>query len=161
MSRTMTCWKEIAQYLGKGVRTVQRWARILGLPVHRPNGRPNGFVLALSDELDAWMLSSCEGGPVFELDALRRQVAELTEQNEFLRAKLERAERIPSFVSLNAFSDVEDWTDKVLRRRCSAAIERSHAIRQQSLHLLDMMRSMQEYLKMQREQRAGILPNCS
>jgi hypothetical protein len=25
VSHTMTCWKEIARYLGKGVRTVQRW----------------------------------------------------------------------------------------------------------------------------------------
>ena len=28
-------WKEIAAYLGRGVRTVQRWEREEGLPVHR------------------------------------------------------------------------------------------------------------------------------
>ena len=28
-------WKEIAAFLGKGVRTVQRWEREQGLPVHR------------------------------------------------------------------------------------------------------------------------------
>ena len=28
-------WKEIAAYLGRGIRTVQRWEREEGLPVHR------------------------------------------------------------------------------------------------------------------------------
>ena len=28
-------WKEIAAYLGRGIRTVQRWERDEGLPVHR------------------------------------------------------------------------------------------------------------------------------
>ena len=28
-------WKEIAAYLGRGLRTVQRWEREEGLPVHR------------------------------------------------------------------------------------------------------------------------------
>jgi hypothetical protein len=28
-------WKEIASYLGRGVRTVQRWECEEGLPVHR------------------------------------------------------------------------------------------------------------------------------
>src|SRR6266550_1743785 len=28
-------WKEIAAYLGKGVRTVVRWEKTEGLPVHR------------------------------------------------------------------------------------------------------------------------------
>jgi hypothetical protein len=27
-------WKEIAAYVGKGVRTVQRWEKAHGLPVH-------------------------------------------------------------------------------------------------------------------------------
>lgn len=29
-------WKEIANYLRKGVRTVQRYERELGLPIRRP-----------------------------------------------------------------------------------------------------------------------------
>ena len=35
-------WKEIANYLGKGVRTVQRYERTLALPVRRPSGRSGG-----------------------------------------------------------------------------------------------------------------------
>ena len=51
-------WKEIANYLGKGVRTVQRYEREFGLPVRRPAGRPWGSVVATREELDAWVYAS-------------------------------------------------------------------------------------------------------
>lgn len=56
-STVLTSWKEIATYLGKGVRTVQRWERDLGLPVRRPIGNSKHVVLAVPSELDAWMSS--------------------------------------------------------------------------------------------------------
>ena len=49
----LTSWKEIAAYLGKGVRTVQRWEAGMGLPVRRP-GPERHIVLAYSAELDEW-----------------------------------------------------------------------------------------------------------
>ena len=52
MERVFSSWKEIAQYLGKGVRTIQRWEHTLGLPVHRPAG--SRVLLAYQTELDAW-----------------------------------------------------------------------------------------------------------
>jgi Tfp pilus assembly protein PilF len=46
-------WKEIAAYLKRGVRTVQRWERVAGLPVRRvPSTR--GAVYAFRAELDQW-----------------------------------------------------------------------------------------------------------
>lgn len=54
MSQVFTSWKEIAAYLGKGVRTVQRWEVQLGLPIHRPNDRQKGIVRASRQELDEW-----------------------------------------------------------------------------------------------------------
>jgi hypothetical protein len=51
-------WKEIANYLGKGVRTVQRYEMQLQLPVRRPAGRPWGSVVATRTELDAWVNAS-------------------------------------------------------------------------------------------------------
>ena len=47
-------WKEIAAYLGRGVRTVQRWEREEGLPVHRLAHEKRGSVYADRDEVDAW-----------------------------------------------------------------------------------------------------------
>jgi hypothetical protein len=35
MFSRLTNWKEIAQYLDKGIRTVQRWEQQMGLPVRR------------------------------------------------------------------------------------------------------------------------------
>lgn len=52
---TFTCWKEIAAYMGKGVRTVQRWERQFGLPVQRPYARCKGIVRASREELDHWV----------------------------------------------------------------------------------------------------------
>ena len=51
----LNSWKEIANYLGRGVRTVQRWERDLGLPVHRPKGKDRSAVLAFPQELDNWL----------------------------------------------------------------------------------------------------------
>lgn len=53
-SKILGSWKEIACYLGKGVRTVQRWERQFGLPVRRPNANNKGVVCALPGELDDW-----------------------------------------------------------------------------------------------------------
>ena len=47
-------WKEIAAFLGRGVRTVQRWEREEGLPVHRLAHDKRGSVYAQRDELTAW-----------------------------------------------------------------------------------------------------------
>jgi len=47
-------WKEIAAYLRKGVRTVQRWERTEGLPVRRVGQERSGSVFAYKSELDAW-----------------------------------------------------------------------------------------------------------
>ncbi len=53
--RLLNSWKEIAAYLGRGVRTVQRYERDLGLPVRRPQGKSHSAVIALTAELDEWL----------------------------------------------------------------------------------------------------------
>jgi len=53
--RILNSWKEIASYLGRGVRTIQRYEEKLGLPVHRPAGRERSAVLAFADELERWL----------------------------------------------------------------------------------------------------------
>ncbi len=55
MSNMLSSWKEIAQFFGKGVRTVQRWEKTLDLPIHRPPGAPSNVVLARESDLEAWM----------------------------------------------------------------------------------------------------------
>jgi DNA-binding transcriptional regulator YiaG len=55
-SDVFTSWKDIANYLGKGVRTVQRWESGLGLPIRRPNANMHNVVIALRSEIDEWSL---------------------------------------------------------------------------------------------------------
>lgn len=50
-------WKEIAGYLRRGIRTVQRWEREEELPVHRLIHDRAGSVFAYPVELDAWWQS--------------------------------------------------------------------------------------------------------
>jgi hypothetical protein len=52
--RILSSWKEIAAYLNRGVRTVQRWEASYKLPVRRPKNDVLS-VFAFADELDAWL----------------------------------------------------------------------------------------------------------
>jgi hypothetical protein len=54
----MNGWKEIALHLGKGTRTVQRWEKLYGLPVHRIGREGGEIVYAFRDEIDRWMEST-------------------------------------------------------------------------------------------------------
>jgi Tol biopolymer transport system component len=47
-------WKEIATYLNRSVRTLHRWEKEEGLPVHRQLHKELGSVFAYKSELDAW-----------------------------------------------------------------------------------------------------------
>jgi hypothetical protein len=51
----LTGWKEIGEYLGKGIRTVQRWEQCQGLPVRRSGEGRKATALAIPEELDAWV----------------------------------------------------------------------------------------------------------
>lgn len=53
--KVLNGWKEIAEYLHKGVRTVQRNELDLGLPVRRPAAKDRSAVIAFTDELDEWL----------------------------------------------------------------------------------------------------------
>src|ERR1700739_1217955 len=52
--KKLDSWKEIAEYLGREVRTVQRWEKIESLPVHRHGHQKRATVYAYAGELDDW-----------------------------------------------------------------------------------------------------------
>src|SRR5436190_22156808 len=56
--KVLNSWKEIASYLDRGVRTVQRWERELQLPVHRIGKGRRSPVYVLVSELNFWMSTS-------------------------------------------------------------------------------------------------------
>src|SRR2546426_1620915 len=54
LGRKLDSWKEIADYLDREVRTVQRWEKTEDLPVHRHEHRKKSTVYAYARELDDW-----------------------------------------------------------------------------------------------------------
>ena len=54
-AKTLVSWKEIAVFLNRAERTVKRWERERGLPVHRVPGGERGSVFAYPDELTDWL----------------------------------------------------------------------------------------------------------
>jgi hypothetical protein len=72
----LNSWKEVATYLGRGIRTVQRWERELGLPVRRPRGKSRSPVIAFRPELDHWL----QNAPMAErLSSRENQAAETSQ----------------------------------------------------------------------------------
>jgi TolB-like protein/Flp pilus assembly protein TadD len=53
--KKLVSWKEIAVFLGREIRTVQRWERTEGLPVHRHEHLKKSTVYAYASELDDWV----------------------------------------------------------------------------------------------------------
>src|SRR3954452_20400537 len=102
--RLLTCWKDIAGYMGKGVRTVQRWEQKFGLPVRRPVGTTGkSAVMASPHDLDAWLnehwsnrtsgeignsASCAEPTPPVDLKTCIRTAHELREANHVLMGEI-------------------------------------------------------------------------
>lgn len=61
--RKLESWKEIAAYLGREVRTVQRWEKSEGLPVRRLGHLKRGSVYAYTAELDGWLAARAPDPP--------------------------------------------------------------------------------------------------
>src|SRR5882672_6068256 len=64
-------WKEIASYLRRDVRTVQRWEKKEGLPVYRHQHEKLGSIYADRAELTEWFNTRQQSGP--STPALARQ----------------------------------------------------------------------------------------
>jgi tetratricopeptide (TPR) repeat protein len=62
-NQRLDSWKEIATFFRRDERTVKRWEKERGLPVHRLQGSATGRVYAYSDELLRWMKSPVSAEP--------------------------------------------------------------------------------------------------
>ncbi|HEX6802564.1 MAG TPA: hypothetical protein VF133_02710 [Terriglobales bacterium] len=110
-------WKEIASYLRKGVRTIQRYEREMGLPIHRPAGKSSGAVVATKTELDEWVTSP--RGPLDSM-AKRRTLESRTNK---LRANFLQ---IDCEIALTFASVALGTTDQEKRRRTSQTARKAY-----------------------------------
>ena len=97
--KILNSWKEIASYLGRGIRTVQRWERDFHLPVHRPGGHERSAVIAFSGEVDHWLAATPlrKGWQQQERATLRPRTRQLLENVQTNVERLMRsAERLQS-----------------------------------------------------------------
>jgi len=77
----LNSWKEIAVYMRRAVRTVQRWEQQCSFPVHRLQSKKRSPVFALQKEIDSW-LENCPRG----IDHVHQDLTNgiLTEQRKTL-----------------------------------------------------------------------------
>lgn len=126
--RILNSWKEIATYVGRGVRTVQRWEAQIGLPVHRPAGKDHSAVLAFSSELDQWLdkrplrnslaVQPLSGLDPIELQTLLQKADALLEKCEVLLLRNDELSRKISTLAdaLRAEQMQTDGSKSALRR---------------------------------------------
>jgi phage terminase Nu1 subunit (DNA packaging protein) len=93
-SKRLDSWKEIATFLQRGVRTVQRWERSEGLPVRRHHHLKRGSVYALQSDIAAWLATRTptRNGRATADSALRhyKRLHELTQRQASLTDELRR-----------------------------------------------------------------------
>jgi hypothetical protein len=87
-ANVLSSWKEIATYLSKGVRTVQRWEHQFGLPVSRPKKARKGVVLSSTDKLDRWLAANWAQQPG------RREASPNTESPNVVAASIRDFRRL-------------------------------------------------------------------
>lgn len=113
---TLQSWKEIARYLNRGVRTVQRWENF-GLPVHRPAGHERSAVFALKQEIDGWLVRSGTSQAKETISSLEEEVQHLKAECAELRARINELEgRKVTRMPASAMSDGVPGPALVARR---------------------------------------------
>ena len=90
-TQLLSGWKEIANYMHQGVRTVQRWEAI-GLPVRRVRAKKPSPVIAFAEDLDFWARSLHV--PVLDtIEELRATISSLETQIWSLKRQLRARNR--------------------------------------------------------------------
>ena len=85
-TQLLSGWKEIANYMHQGIRTVQRW-ELIGLPVRRVRAKKPSPVIAFAEDLDFWARSLHV--PLLDIiEELRATISSLEAQNRFLKRQL-------------------------------------------------------------------------
>jgi tetratricopeptide (TPR) repeat protein len=102
--KRLDSWKAIAEFLGRSLRTVQRWHEINGLPVHHFGGS-KGSVFAYEEEIDTWLAGLAEHSGAGHLKAKEEQ-AESQRISRELTAAADSLWEIRSVQNVQAIADL-------------------------------------------------------
>jgi hypothetical protein len=126
----LNSWKEVATYMGRGVRTVQRWERELGLPVRRPRAKSRSAVIAFKNELDRWLHQA-------PAEQLKRD-----HNDQVLREHSERVEH-----SLNGASPHHYERQAQLHKNTQLLISRTRLMLSRSTDLCEQLNSLRQKIE--------------
>jgi hypothetical protein len=89
-----TSWREIADYLGKSIRTVQRWESEFHLPVRRPS--PEIHTVSISrKELDQWLLGR-RSYRLWSYQQRKRKTPDVSDGVKVAKAGIEKQRKLRS-----------------------------------------------------------------
>lgn len=93
-------WKDIASHFRRSVRTVQRWERVEGMPVHRHAHEKGDSLFAYTNELDEWRKNRSHAGPKVDVASVQCPIhnlplKQLAGLRRLLEAVLEQLGKAP------------------------------------------------------------------
>src|SRR5579864_6459180 len=90
MPAILNSWKEIATYMDRGVRTVQRWEKD-GLPIRRVGAGKRAPVFAFTVEIDKWLRKHGTGVPPDHITSPQSDSRKLLGESQLLLNSLQRS----------------------------------------------------------------------
>ena len=90
MPAILNSWKEIAAYMSRGVRTIQRWEND-GLPIRRVGQRKRAPVFAFTVEIDKWLRKHGTAAPPDPATGAQSESRKLVANSELLLSSLQRS----------------------------------------------------------------------
>jgi hypothetical protein len=91
MPAILNSWKEIATYLDRGVRTLQRWERDKHLPIRRVGAGERVPVFAFTIDLDKWLRKHGTAAPSDYISSPQSDSRKLVAESQRLVSTLQRS----------------------------------------------------------------------
>ena len=142
-------WKEISAYVGRTDRTLQRWERKFGFPVHRPAGKSRSAVIAVASEIDEWMRATPLLQEAREAASQTTPVRDhgVSVDEEEKRTEPERMDLTSAEAcSGKSYADIAQSLE-AHKLRLQAGLERQRELCGEQRALLQQIRSLRQQLK--------------
>ena len=150
MPASLNSWKEIATYMDRGVRTVQRWESH-GLPIRRVGAGERAPVFAFTVEIDRWLREHGTAAPTDHVTSLRSHSRKLLAESERLVSTLQRSGADFLFLDL-------DIALTMAESALSAGADTQKKARKQKIarRAYDAIFDLSQRLKMTRQERSDV-----